>query len=201
MQSGQPRDLPMTGPLSSHDVPAVETARLRLRGHRPADFADCAAMWGDPAVTLYIGGRPLSEEETWTRVLRYVGHWSWMGFGHWAVEERATGRYIGDVGFADFKRDLEPSVKGLPELGWVLVRDRHGRGYGTEAVQAALAWGAGHFGSGRTVCLIHPENLASIRVAEKCGFRECTRTSYKGQPTILFERSFEGPAGQKPGAD
>lgn len=173
----------------SGEVPVVETARLRLRGHRIGDFNDCAAMWADPVVTCHIGGRPLSEEEAWARVLRYVGHWSWLGFGHWAVEEKASGNFIGDLGFADFKRDIRPSIQGIPELGWVLASRTHGKGYATEAVRAAIAWGTAHFGSGQTVCLIHPENLASLRVAEKCGFQESLRTTYKGQPAILFART------------
>jgi RimJ/RimL family protein N-acetyltransferase len=177
-------------PPSAQNVPVVETARLRLRAHQIAEFADCAAMWADPVVTRYIGGRPFSEEEVWARVLRYVGHWLWLGFGYWAVEEKATGNYIGEVGFADFKRDIQPSIHGLPELGWVLTSGAHGKGYATEAVQAAIAWGQSHFGSGQTVCLIHPENVASLRVAEKCGFRESLRSTYKGQPAILFARLF-----------
>ena len=52
----------------------------------------------------------------------------------------------------------------------------------------ATGWGATHFGARRTVCLINPENLASIRVAQKCGYREFARATYKGQPTLLFER-------------
>ncbi len=143
-------------------------------------------MWGDPGVARYIGGKPFSREDVWARMLRYVGHWSWMGFGHWAIEERTTGRYAGDVGFADFKRDLDLPVEGLPEIGWALAPRIHGHGYATEAVRAALVWGEGHFGPARTICLIHPENLASIRVAEKCGYREFQRTIYKGQPTIVF---------------
>ena len=67
-----------------------------------------------------------------------------MGFGHWAVEEKASGDFIGDLGFADFKRDIQPSIQGLPELGWVLASRAHGKGYATEAVRAAIAWGAAH---------------------------------------------------------
>jgi len=51
-----------------------------------------------------------------------------------------------------------------------------------------IAWGEDHFGAVRTACIIHPDNAASIRVAEKCGYRELQRTSYKGQPTIMFIR-------------
>src|SRR5882724_4453520 len=109
------------------EVPILETARLKLRGHRLGDFTDCAAMWADPGVTRYIGGKPLNEEESWTKFLRYVGHWSLLDFGYWVVEEKATGMYVGEIGFADYKRDLEPSLKGTPEIGWVLSSQAHGR--------------------------------------------------------------------------
>ena len=67
----------------------------------------------------------------------------------------------------------------------------HGKGFATEAVRAILAWGAAHLG-GRTVCMIDPANLASIRVAEKCGYKEFARTTYKGEPTILFSAQLGG---------
>ncbi len=170
------------------EVPVIETKRLKLRGHRLEDFVDCAAMWADPIVTRHIGGKPFSEEEVWARLLRYVGHWSLMGFGYWAIEERDTGDFVGELGFADFKRDMEPSIKGVPELGWVLASKAHGKGYATEAVRAAIAWGEDHFGPVRTVCIIHPDNLASIRVAEKCGYKDLQHTTYKGHATLLFNR-------------
>jgi len=76
----------------------------------------------------------------------------------------------------------------MPELGWALISRVHGKGYATEAVRAVVAWGEQHFGSARTVCIIRPENVASIRVAEKCGYRELQRTAYKGHATIIFAR-------------
>jgi RimJ/RimL family protein N-acetyltransferase len=184
----------MTGfVLRGEQVPVIETDRLRLRGHRWEDFANCTAMWADPAVTRYIVGKPLSEEEVWARLLRYVGHWLWMGFGYWVMEEKATGNFAGEMGFSDWKRDIEPSLKGVPELGWVLATCAHGKGYATEAVRAAIGWGDANIGAahpvlGRTVCIIHPEHARSIRVAEKCGFKEVRRTSYRGEPTIVFAR-------------
>jgi len=170
------------------EFPVIETERLILRRHRKEDFVPCAAMWADLAVTRYIGGKPYSEEESWARLLRYAGHWSIMGFGFWAIEEKASGSFVGEAGFADFKRDIEPSIKGVPEIGWAFATLVHGRGYATETVRAAVAWGESHLESNRTVCLIHPANLASIRVAEKCGFREYRRTVYKGHPTTMFDR-------------
>jgi RimJ/RimL family protein N-acetyltransferase len=175
------------------EVPVIETERLRLRGHRPEDFAESAAMWADPVVTRYIGGKPLTEEDVWARLLRYVGHWAWMGFGYWVVEEKASGDFAGEVGLSDWKREIEPSLKGVPEVGWVLATRAHGKGYAREAVRAVIAWGDANVSTanavlGRMVCIIHPEHVRSIRVAEKCGFQQVQRTTYQGEPTILFSR-------------
>lgn len=173
---------------SASAAPVVETARLVLRQHGLDDFPPAARMWGDPDVTRHVGGRPFTEEEVWARLMRYVGHWTLLGYGYWAIQEKASGRFIGEAGFADFHRDIEPSLSGMPELGWVLAPDAQGRGYATEAAQAAVSWGDRRFREARTVCLIHPENTASIRVAVKVGYREMQATTYKGHPAVLFVR-------------
>lgn len=170
-------------------IPSLETERLRLRGHRLEDFPAMSAMWADPQVTRFIGGRPFSEEETWARLLRYAGHWRLLGFGYWVVEDRATGRFLGEAGLADFRRAMEPSIHRIPEAGWVLVPSAHGRGFATEAMQAVLAWCDESLMVARTVCLIRPGHTASVRVAEKCGFREFCQTEYHSQASILFERT------------
>lgn len=172
----------------SGPTPVIETARLRMRAHRTEDLADCAAMWADPEVARYLGGRPFSREEVWARLLRYAGHWSLLNYGYWAVEEKATGAFAGELGFADFQREMESPLRNVPELGYAFSSRIHGKGYATEAARAALVWGDIHFTSKRTACIIHPDNLASIRVAEKCGYREFERTNYKGEPTIVLVR-------------
>ncbi len=169
-------------------IPVLETARLCLRGHRAEDLADCVTLWGDPAVTRHIGGAPSSEEEVWARILRYAGLWSLLGFGYWRIEEKASGRFVGEVGFADFRRRVEPSFAGAPEVGWALLPAAQGKGFAAEAVAAALAWGDAQLGAVRTVCMIKPENLVSIRLATKFGYREFARTRYKDHPTILYQR-------------
>ena len=169
-------------------IPTIETERLKLRGHTLADYDACMAMWSDPSVTQHIGGRPSTQEEVWGRLLRYAGHWAYLRFGYWAIEEKSSREFIGEVGFADYHRNIEPSVSDMPEIGWVLVSNARGKGYATEAVMAALAWGDASFGSRRTSCMIAPENLASIRVAEKCGYHHWLDTEYHGQPTLVFVR-------------
>ena len=54
--------------------------------------------------------------------------------------------------------------------------------------RAAVAWGDERFGEFHTACIIHPENLPSIRVAEKCGYRKSEIAKFKGQSTIVFVR-------------
>lgn len=169
-------------------TPVLETPRLRLRGHTPADFAASYAMWSDERVVRHIGGRVFTEEEVWARLLRYAGHWALLGFGYWVVEEREGGGFVGEVGFADFRRAMDPPLGDRPEAGWVLAPGAHGRGYASEALAAALAWGDARF-SRPTVCIIDPENAPSIRVAEKAGYREVARTTYHGSPTVVFERA------------
>jgi RimJ/RimL family protein N-acetyltransferase len=158
------------------NVPTLESERLTFRGHRLDDLGECAAMWGDPQVTRHIGGVPFALEEVWARLLRYVGHWELLGFGYWVIREKASGRFVGEVGFADFKRPLDPPL-GAPEMGWALASWSHGRG-------------KSNLRASRTACIIDPGNLASIHVAEKCGFKETSRTSYKGKPVFLFDAAF-----------
>lgn len=176
--------------MTTPNVPLVETERLRLRGHRHDDFEALAALWTDASVTRQIGLPPSTRGDSWGRLLRYVGHWTLLGYGFWAIEEKASGRYAGEIGFADFKRAISPPLGDAPEMGWVLAPWAQGRGYASEAALAAFGWGAAHFGPVTTCCLIDPANLASIRVAEKCGFRETERVPYEGSTVLLFAASF-----------
>jgi RimJ/RimL family protein N-acetyltransferase len=169
-------------------IPTITTDRLRLRGHTEEDLAHCAAMWADPQVVRFIGNRPRSREETWTRLLKYVGHWSLKGFGFWLVEEKVTGSFVGEVGFADHKRDFAPSLHGIPEIGWALTPAKHHLGYASEAVKAAIAWSDEHFSTRETVCIIHPDNTPSIRIAESNGYVISSTIHHKENPSIIFRR-------------
>jgi len=103
------------------------------------------------------------------------------------VFEKGSGRFVGEVGFADYKRDITPPLGDGPEAGWALATWSHGKGFATEAMVGAHAWREARFGKGRTICIIGPENTASMRVAEKCGYREIARREHQG-PIIVFGR-------------
>jgi RimJ/RimL family protein N-acetyltransferase len=170
------------------DIPVLETPRLILRGHRLADFEPYHAMVADPAIRRHFLPGPLSREDAWARFLRSFGYWAVLGYGTWAVEERATGAYAGVVGVFDAKRDIEPSIDGMPEAAWSLAARVHGKGYATEAVGAALAWTDRHLGGARICAIIAPQNIASIRVAEKTGFRPWQEATFKNKPSVIYVR-------------
>jgi len=170
------------------DVPVLQTERLILRGHTAEDFPAYARMWAHPDVTRFISGAPLSEEDAWAKFMRAFGHWALMGYGFWSVHEKAGGARVGETGFLNVKRIIEPSLEGTPEVGWAFDKPAHGKGYATEAVRAVLRWGETRFGRIRFACIIAPDNTASLNVAAKTGFREATRTTYKGEPTVVLYR-------------
>lgn len=181
----------MAGPAVRGSVPAaplIETARLRLRPHRVDDLDALHAIWSDPVVYRHIGGQPATRQDAWMRLLRYRGLWPLLGYGFWAIEDKASGVLVGDIGYADFLREITPALDGMPELGWVLAPAFHGRGYASEALVAITAWGDAHFGAHRDVCIISPDNAASIRVAEKGGFRPWYDAALHDEPIRVFAR-------------
>jgi RimJ/RimL family protein N-acetyltransferase len=169
-------------------VPVLETERLRLRPVLEADLAAHAAMLADPETVRFVGGKTATREEAWRKLLIGPGLWPVLGFGYWSVEAKEDGAYLGQAGFADFKRQMIPSIEGIPEMGWMFSPRAQGRGFATEAGRAALAW-ADEVLKGREIAaIIDHANAASIRVAEKLGFTAREDALYKGEPTLLFRR-------------
>ncbi|MDO6963236.1 GNAT family N-acetyltransferase [Rhizobium alvei] len=170
-------------------IPILHTERLILRPHQAADFDAYFAMWSDPAVVRFIGGKPFDRETSWTRFLRHAGMWLHMGFGYLAITDRQTGAFLGETGFQELRRKIDPAIEGSLEAGWVLRGAAQGRGIVTEAVSAMMAWADEAHAGRRITCFIEPSNEASRRVAAKLGFAEFARTDYHGAEVILFERN------------
>jgi RimJ/RimL family protein N-acetyltransferase len=169
-------------------VPTVETERLRLRAFRESDLEAQAKVMGDAEVVRHLGGTPFSREETWRRIAMASGLWPLLGYGYWAVERREDGAYLGQAGFADFKRDMKPSIEGGPEMGWIFAPSAQGRGYATEAVIAGLGWIDQELPGREVTAIIDPANARSIRVAEKAGFSIREDAVYREAPILLFRR-------------
>lgn len=167
--------------------PVLATERLILTPVAVTDFDDLQAVWSDEAFTRAITGRALSREEVWFRLLRDLGHWQALGRGNWSMRSRETGAYVGSVGVLDYRRDLDPPFDA-PELGWGVASAFQGQGLAREGLEAALAWADVALGAPRTVCMISPDNLPSLKLAERVGYRPYGEGGYKDHVVVLLER-------------
>lgn len=160
---------------------SLKTERLVLRMFREDDFEEYAALMADAEVTRYLGeGKPLARADAWRQLAYILGHWQLKGYGIWAVEEAATGRLAGRVGFLD--------PEGWPgfELAWTLARDFWGRGYATEGARRALAYAFEELGRERVISLIRPDNTPSVRVAERLGERRVESVELFGSEALVY---------------
>lgn len=168
----------------------LETDRLLLRQWRAEDFEPYSEICADPDVMRYLGAKTLSRAECWRHMAFLIGHWELLGYGHFAVEEKSTGHFIGRIGF------LNP--EGWPgfEIGWTLARSAWGKGYATEGARCALEYAFDDLDKDHVISLIHPENEASMRVATRLGESREGATEINGIPVVIFgiDRSSYVPA-------
>ncbi|MCH8293939.1 GNAT family N-acetyltransferase [Candidatus Poribacteria bacterium] len=144
----------------------VETERLVLRQFCLSDADAMNRVFGDPEVMRFGDGVQTPEwvEDWLSRRLQNYRRKS--GIGPWAVIEKGNKEAIGHCGLFYF-----PDVCGQPEteIGYRLARPYWGRGYATEAAQAVRDYAFNTLGLPRLIAMIDPQNVASIRVAEKLG--------------------------------
>jgi len=159
----------------------LESERLRLRWFREDDLEQFCQICSDAEVMRFLGdGRPMTEMEVWRQMATFMGHWYFRGYGIWAVEEKSSGKVIGRIGF------MNPA--GWPgfELGWTLGRESWGKGYATEGAQRALEYAFSEMNRDHVISLIAPENVASIRVAERLGEKVEGRTEVLGRNVYIY---------------
>ena len=159
----------------------LETDRLILRMWREeTDFEAYAKMTADPEVMQFLGGQAFSRMEAWRNMAFHVGHWQLRGYGHWAVEEKATGEFVGRVGF------MNPEGWPAFELGWTLARKFWGRGFASEAARRALAYAFDELDKDHVISLIDPKNTNSIKVAERLGEKVEGKTELLGHEVLVY---------------
>ena len=162
----------------------IGTERLKLRPFVEADLDAYAQMCADPETMRYIGvGATLSRSDAWRSMAMFLGHWQLRGYGMWAVEDKRTGTFLGRIGLHN--------PEGWPELevGWLLDRAHWGRGLATEGGRAAMTFAFDRLNLERISSVIHPQNAASIRVAEKLGMRRERTTQINGVDVVIFARN------------
>ena len=170
------------------EAPRVETERLVLRPWRKDDFRPYHAILSHPEVHKHFGPNAMSAEEAWRRLTSFVGGWHFLGFGMWAVEEKATGKLIGIVGLFNAWRDLEPQFGEEPEMGWIMAAEMHGKGLASEACRAVVEWAESNLAPTPVWAIIAPANEPSLKLADKLGFERVAEAAYHGDPTIVLKR-------------
>jgi RimJ/RimL family protein N-acetyltransferase len=159
----------------------LETERLILRMLNLDDAESYARICADPEVMRYLGeGKPLSTLEAWRHMAFIVGHWQLLGYGHFAVEEKSSGKLVGRLGF------LNPA--GWPgfELGWTLARESWGQGYASEGARRALRYAFEDLDRDHVISLINPDNKPSIKVAERLGEKLEGKTELFGNEILIY---------------
>ncbi len=150
----------------SIDAPRFETERLIIRGlDVDRDFEAWAEIASDAETMRTIESPPLKPWEAWRSLAMLMGHWTIRGFGFFAVEEKATGAFVGRVG------PWRPHDWPGTEVGWLIGRPYWGRGYAGEAAEATINWAFDELGWSDVIHVIAPTNTKSQRVAEKIGSR------------------------------
>lgn len=168
--------------MEANEIPVLTTERLRLRALCASDFEDYAALNADPEVMHHLVGAdgPWDAGRSWRHLAFLIGHWQLGGVGMWAVEHRTAREFIGVVGFA------EPAGWPGCELAWTLARRWWGHGFATESARAALSFAFETLRKRHVISLIHPENLASIRVAERIGEELEARIEHFGTGMLRY---------------
>lgn len=150
----------MSFPWPAHT--RIQTGRLLLRPPLREDFDRYVELIGDEQVARFIGGVQ-ARATAWRSFMTMAGAWHLEGFAMFAVLERTSGRWLGRVG------PWQPEGWPGTEVGWSLCRDAWGQGYAFEAAVAAIDWAFEHLGWNEVMHTIHPDNQASIRLAERLG--------------------------------
>ncbi len=147
--------------------PRLETPRLVLRPFAEADVDAYTELLQSGPVrrSLHLPDN-VGRWDAWSQMAAWLGQWELRGTGQWALQDRATGDFIGRAGLHNPARHDWPGV----EVGWTLHPDYWGRGYATEAGGRAVQYAFDALKVPEVFSLILPENSRSIAVAQRLGF-------------------------------
>jgi len=177
-------------------TPSLESPRLVMRPWADDDLAPYARLIADREVMRHMGGgwryevkrtaasavAAVSQIEARRDLRRLKSHWARHGWGEWAVEERATGAFIGRVGFK-YHPDFEADPSRI-EIGWMLLQHVWGRGYASEGAALALTQGFEQFGLKRVISITSPANRRSLGVMRRLGMAPAGRTRWHGLDVV-----------------
>jgi [ribosomal protein S5]-alanine N-acetyltransferase len=175
------------------NIPFIETPQLILR---PWSLEDAGALYNilqEPGILEYFPPQSFSEGKTEGYIEHHLKHWQEKGYGHWAVTLKGENKVVGWNGLEYLPETDET------EVGYLLSHRVWGRGLASEAAQEAVRYGFKQAGLQTIIGLVHPANVASIRVLEKCGLEFVDRKVYWGLEMCRYRIEFKGSRGEEKG--
>ena len=157
-------------------IPRLETERLVLRALTQADFEPLADFFASDAAR-FVGG-PMDRVTAWRHVAASAGSWVLLGYGEFAVEEKASGKIAGLIG------PWFPEGWPEQEIGWIVLPEFHRMGYGREAAERAILFAYEELGWETAISCIAAHNVASMKLAETLGAVHEGETEFKPYGTI-----------------
>jgi len=156
---------------------------MALRRLTMDDLGALAAIYRDADVRKYFPEGTLTYEQTKEELEWIIDvYYGQYGFGLWATLLKETNEFIGRCGLLPWTIDGRQEV----EVAYLLAKSQWGRGLGTEAARAILAYGYGELRLSRLICLIDSANEASIKVAMKIGMSLEREADIDGEPTLVY---------------
>ena len=147
----------------SAEYTSIQTARLALRPLRQTDGTVLHHIYQSEGVLRYF---PNPAPPDLDKVQRFItaqqAHWERFGYGDWGILPEGEPDIIGWAGL-QYLPELDET-----EVGFLLDHPWWGKGYATEAAKASIRFGFEYCGLDHIIALVHPDNLASQRVIEKC---------------------------------
>lgn len=169
----------------------ASTGRLLIRETTMEDFDALYELYQDPAITRFMPGMDEDKEEERRQMELYIHNmYAFYGYGLWSIIEKKTGRLIGRAGLEN------GHLKGrnVIELGYMLGTPYQGKGFAYEAVRAIISYAFEVVGVKKLYVVISRNNLRSLRLVRKLGFREqeseagdiCTFCLAQGEEKLLY---------------
>jgi ribosomal-protein-alanine N-acetyltransferase len=157
------------------NIPSLETPDLLLRAWTPDDAETWFNILQEEGIQRYFPNpRPPARAKADAYIAHHIAHWQERGYGHWAVVTRPDDQVVGWNGL-EYLPELDET-----EVAYLLSHRVWGRGYATEATRLALRFGFETVGLEKIIGLVHPDNIASISVLEKCGLTFADRITLWG---------------------
>jgi len=164
----------------------LETERLILRRLLPEDLDDLFALYRDPEIRRYFPEGTLTYEETQEELEWFLnGHPEHPELGLWATIHKETNQFIGRCGLLPWTIDGQYDV----EVAYLLSKAYWRQGLGTEVARAILNYGFEQLHLSRLICLIDPNNQASIKVAQNMGMTLEKMSQDESGPFLVYTRN------------